>query len=104
MQTIWDIFPKLDSLPTFAREDAGPDILFNADYNHVGGAACGQCSKDRVVARQPRRQEVVVHYGTIALGNQVMRHAAERDRVSAELGGVLCFEIEPRYPRHLRLR
>jgi nucleoside phosphorylase len=35
-----------------------------------------------------------VHYGTIASGNQVMRSAAERDRVSAELGGVLCFEME----------
>ena len=34
-------FSKLDSLPTFAREDAGPDILFNADYNHVGGAKTG---------------------------------------------------------------
>jgi nucleoside phosphorylase len=37
---------------------------------------------------------VVVHYGTIASGNQVMRSAAERDKVSAELGGVLCFEME----------
>ena len=36
----------------------------------------------------------MVHYGTIASGNQVMRSAAERDRVSAELGGVLCFEME----------
>jgi len=34
----------------------------------------------------------VVHYGTIASSNQVMRDAAERDRVSAEFGGVLCFE------------
>jgi nucleoside phosphorylase len=35
-----------------------------------------------------------VHYGTIASGNQVIRSAAERHRVSAELGGVLCFEME----------
>jgi nucleoside phosphorylase len=85
---------KLDSLPTFAREDAGPDVLFEASYNHEGGATCGGCRKDRVLARQPRRQEITVHYGTIASGNQVMRNAAERDRVSAELGGVLCFEME----------
>jgi nucleoside phosphorylase len=89
-----EYFSKLDSLPTFARENAGPDVLFEADYNHGGGAACGQCSKERLVARQPRRQEVAVHYGTIASGNQVMRDAAERDRVSSELGGVLCFEME----------
>ena len=35
-----------------------------------------------------------MHYGTIALGNQVIRNAAERDKVSAELGSVLCFKIE----------
>ncbi|RYP57870.1 hypothetical protein DL770_010563 [Monosporascus sp. CRB-9-2] len=86
---------KLDSLPTFTREDAGPDVLFEADYNHVEGAACEQCSIERAVERQSRdNQEIVVHYGTIASGNRVMRDAAERDRVSSELGGVLCFEME----------
>ena len=85
---------KLNGLPTFAREDTGPDILFQADYNHVGGATCERCSKARVVDRKPRIEEAVVHYGTIASGNQVMRDAAERDRVSSELGGVLCFEME----------
>jgi hypothetical protein len=51
---------------------------------------------DRQEARQPREseEEVVVHYGTIASGNQVMRSTTERDRVSAELNGVLCFEME----------
>ncbi|KAF5017123.1 hypothetical protein F66182_10992, partial [Fusarium sp. NRRL 66182] len=63
---------KFDRLPTFTRQYAGPDILFVSDYDHIS----------------------VVHYGTIASGNQVMRNAAERDRVSAELGGVLCFEME----------
>jgi len=46
------------------------------------------------VQRQPRDQEIMVHFGTIASGNQVMRDAATRDRVSSELGGVLCFEME----------
>ena len=39
-------------------------------------------------------QEVVLYYGIVASGNQVMRDGAERDRVSTELGGVLCFEME----------
>jgi nucleoside phosphorylase len=80
--------------PTFAREDAGPDILFEADYNHVGGASCGQCGGERVLVRRLRNQRVVVHYGTIASGNQVIRDGVERDRISAELGGILCFEME----------
>jgi len=36
----------------------------------------------------------MVHYGTIASGNQVMRDGATRDQVSSEFGGVLCFEME----------
>jgi hypothetical protein len=39
-------------------------------------------------------QEVVVHYGTIASGSQVMKDATTRDMVSLEFGGVLCFEME----------
>jgi nucleoside phosphorylase len=85
---------KLDSLPDFGREAAGSDSLFEASYDHERGATCSKCSKDYIVDREARRQEVMVHYGTIASGNQVMRNAAERDKVSAELGGVLCFEME----------
>ena len=86
---------KLSHLPKFARDNAGPDILFDATYKHTGGATCGSCSGDRVVERPPRESgEIVVHYGTIASGNQVMRDGATRDRVSSEFGSVLCFEME----------
>ncbi|EMD58218.1 hypothetical protein COCSADRAFT_155026, partial [Bipolaris sorokiniana ND90Pr] len=85
---------KLNSLPDFTREAAGLDALYDATYNHKGGATCKQCDVNYLVARESRRQNVMVHHGTIASGNQVMRSAAERDRVSAELGGVLCFEME----------
>jgi nucleoside phosphorylase len=85
---------KLASLPGFGREATGPDILFKAEYSHEGGTTCRACSQDHLVAREARQQEVVVHYGTIASGNQVMKTATERDRLSAELGGVLCFEME----------
>jgi nucleoside phosphorylase len=85
---------KLDGLPIFARENAGPDTLYKADYNHEGGATCEQCSREMAVDRQQCSQAISVHYGTIASGNQVMRDAAERDKVSSDLGGVLCFEME----------
>jgi nucleoside phosphorylase len=86
----------LERIPTFQRRRAGPDLLFKAAYNHEHGATCDQCS---VKSRQPRPEresgaEVTIHYGTIASGNQVMKDAAERNRVSAELGGILCFEME----------
>jgi nucleoside phosphorylase len=86
---------KLDSLPDFSREVAGSDILFEAGYDHVGGGTtCGKCSIEHAVTREARRQEVVVHHGTVASGNQLIKDAAVRDKLSAELGGVLCFEME----------
>jgi nucleoside phosphorylase len=86
---------KLSHIPEFTRTSAGPDILFKATYNHVGGQICETCSADQRVARQPpEREDIVIHYGTIASGNQVMRDGTTRDTASAELGGVLCFEME----------
>ncbi|KAF2403465.1 purine and uridine phosphorylase, partial [Trichodelitschia bisporula] len=86
---------KLAQYPRFARDKAGPDDLYHDTYNHEGGPDdCQKCRKEYVVRRQPRGEDVVVHYGTIASGNQVMRDAKERDKVSTKLGGVLCFEME----------
>jgi nucleoside phosphorylase len=87
---------KLERIAKFQRAKTGPDVLFEAAYDHEGGPTCDKCKAERQEARQLRDtdEEVVVHYGTIASGNQVMRSAAERDKVSAELGGVLCFEME----------
>ncbi|KAH8728938.1 nucleoside phosphorylase domain-containing protein [Phaeosphaeriaceae sp. PMI808] len=87
---------KISCIPKFQRKKAGPDVLFEAAYNHQGGPTCDKCSTDRQEARQPRdsEEEVVVHYGTIASGNQVMRDGRTRDRLSRELGGILCFEME----------
>lgn len=83
---------KLD--PSFTRDRAGPDVLFQSHYQHRGGATCEGCSREATVNRCQRRREVVFHYGTIASGNRVMRDAAKRDEISAALGGVLCFEME----------
>ncbi|KAK5675560.1 hypothetical protein LTS10_011660 [Elasticomyces elasticus] len=72
------------------------DRLFKPDYPHVGGqATCDTCESEHEIPRPPRKREgPVVHYGTIASGNQVMKDAATRDRISKEFHGVLCFEME----------
>jgi nucleoside phosphorylase len=86
---------KLRRLTQFTREAAGPDVLFEAEYNHEEGPTCQLCGPNRQVNRQPRsNEELVTHYGTIASGNQVIKDAAQRDTVSKEFGGVLCFEME----------
>jgi nucleoside phosphorylase len=77
---------KLESVSKFQRNKAGPDVLFEATYDHEEGQTCNGCSVNRQEARQLRdSEEVRIHPGTIASGNQVMRSAADRDKVSAEL-------------------
>ncbi|OAL45572.1 hypothetical protein IQ07DRAFT_576125 [Pyrenochaeta sp. DS3sAY3a] len=86
---------KLNRLPKFTREAAGPDVLFKPEYLHVGGSSCEPCAAAQQVQRKERASLTpVVHHGTIASGNQVMRDARLRDKISAEFGGVLCFEME----------
>ncbi|KAF6800127.1 kinesin light [Colletotrichum sojae] len=91
-----DHLSKLEDVARFQRARAGHDILFQATYDHEGHQTCDGCRPDKQVSRPQREstEEVDVHYGTIASGNQVMRTATERDRVSKGLGGVLCFEMQ----------
>ncbi|KAF2230597.1 kinesin light chain [Viridothelium virens] len=90
---------RLSELPGFARDEAGSDVLYEAEYNHAGDYDCTSCDNKRQVQRVERRKEKMeerpmVHYGTIASGNQVMRDSITRNKVSSEFGGVLCFEME----------
>ncbi|KAK5705826.1 hypothetical protein LTR17_021337 [Elasticomyces elasticus] len=93
----FDAYLNSDSFedePEFADRPRA-DKLFKADYPHVGGqATCDECESEHEIPRPPRKGEgPVVHYGTIASGNQVMKDAATRDRISKEFHGVLCFEM-----------
>jgi len=86
---------RLGNLPDFSRDEAGNDVLFNAENKHVGEDDCASCAAAGKVLRDKRMRNIpVVHYGTIASGNQVMRDGVERDNVSSVFGGVLCFEME----------
>ncbi|KAL4884595.1 hypothetical protein BJY04DRAFT_215056 [Aspergillus karnatakaensis] len=86
---------RIARLASFSQANAGPDHLFDQQYTHAGGDTCEDCDARRMVQRPSRRDnEVVVHYGTIVSGNQVMKSAVERDRVSHDLGGAFCFEME----------
>jgi nucleoside phosphorylase len=86
---------KLDRIPKFQRDEAGPDRLFKATYNHEEGQTCDLCNSNMEEARSVRRSTAaVVHYGTIASGNQVMRDGRMRNKLSSEFNGILCFEME----------
>ncbi|KAF2237370.1 purine and uridine phosphorylase [Viridothelium virens] len=82
-------------LPHDFQRPNSQDILFKKVYNHIGGSTCKHCRRDRVLPRSKRTdKEPVVHYGTIASGNLVMKDGVERDRLRDQIGGLLCFEME----------
>jgi len=115
LKTKW---PRLAA--KYTRSESLEDVLFKADYNHVkektmsGGNILGNagedgnnndeeeeeedkkcrfCDRTKVVKRKTR--DMLVHYGLIASGNQVIKDAAFRDEINKRLGGgVLCFEME----------
>ncbi|KAL7782062.1 ankyrin repeat-containing domain protein [Trichoderma afarasin] len=74
--------------------DTRTDMLFESSYEHVEGSTCENCDDKQLVHRKPRNQDVVIHYGTVASGNQVIRDGVTRDKLSSKLGGILCFEME----------
>jgi nucleoside phosphorylase len=85
----------VSQLPHFACPGTEHDILFKHTYKHGSGATCVDCDKEEVIERMPRGESnATLHFGTIASGNQVMKDAETRDRLSKELGGILCFEME----------
>ncbi|KAL5041215.1 hypothetical protein BDW71DRAFT_213261 [Aspergillus fruticulosus] len=74
----------LAPFPAFQRQNAGADVLFQADYEHPGGPNCDGCRKDMEIIRPSRDGHgIVLHYD-----------GKTRDGLSAEFGGILCFEME----------
>ncbi|KAK7965882.1 uncharacterized protein PG986_000159 [Apiospora aurea] len=72
--------------------------------NDLNAYTLGSISRHNVVVAcvpmgkiaRPRRdpRDMKVHYGTIASGHQDIEGAALRDRLSKDLGGILCIEME----------
>jgi len=86
---------SIANIPQFSRGRAGPDVLLDGDCAHGKGENCESCKVVRVDKRGDREDDSpVIHYGTIASGNQVMRSGKGRDKISEEFGGVLCYEME----------
>ncbi|KAJ5082839.1 Pfs NACHT and ankyrin domain protein [Penicillium argentinense] len=86
---------RLETNVVYGRPQA-PDRLFLATYDHASrlSASCDECDHSKLVPRSERRpNDIVIHYGAIASGNQVMRHGVTRDNVARELD-VICFEME----------
>ena len=71
------------------------DCLFEAHYDHSGEETCDTCDRNRMVRRTEREDgdEIVVHAGNIASGDEVMKDGRTRDRIAAS-ETVICFEMQ----------
>ncbi|KAI1734699.1 hypothetical protein F4680DRAFT_470717 [Xylaria scruposa] len=70
------------------------DLLFDSAYEHSESIeSCNDCDRSRLVDRLPRSGSPMIHYGIIASGNQVVKHAKTRDRLAQEFDAI-CFEME----------
>ncbi|KAL5362939.1 nucleoside phosphorylase domain-containing protein [Aspergillus floccosus] len=89
--------PRLQRV--YKKPDPVSDRLFKPDITHreLCGAA-SECERDpsNLIKRRARTEtedNPTVHYGLIASGNQLMKDAVIRDKLSAEKD-ILCFEME----------
>ncbi|RYP59082.1 hypothetical protein DL770_010287 [Monosporascus sp. CRB-9-2] len=90
-----EIFQRNPLMSQYGRPSSLLDRLFDSGYDHVGSMdSCVGCDKSKLLERSPRSDETPkIHYGVVASGNQVMKHAKTRDRLARELD-IICFEME----------
>ncbi|KAJ5959859.1 Pfs NACHT and Ankyrin domain protein [Penicillium vulpinum] len=82
--------------PGYAHQGFDNDRLFKASYDHIPGPDCRDCDTADEVERDTRDYTYPdIHYGTIASGNTLVKDAAVRDRIVADIGeDCICFEME----------
>ncbi|KID83294.1 Pfs, NACHT and Ankyrin domain protein [Metarhizium guizhouense ARSEF 977] len=82
--------------PSYAHQGLDNDRLFKSPYDHIPGPDCKGCDSTNEVQRHPRDTiDPEIHYGTIASGNTLIKDAAARDRIVADVGeDCICFEME----------
>lgn len=88
----------LEKYPRMRKKYSHPgqssDRLFQSSYPHVRGTSCAQRDPSEQVLREPRPDETpVIHYGTIASGNTVIKNRFAREEIRKKHGAI-CLEME----------
>ncbi|OOQ81921.1 hypothetical protein PEBR_41189 [Penicillium brasilianum] len=85
---------KLAAHPGYGRPSS-PDRLFCVEYDHEDpSSACDHCDQSKLISRSKRSLgDIVIHYGAIASGNQVIKDGRTRDSIARQLD-IVCFEME----------
>ena len=88
---------KIKKKKNFSRPNPSSDRLYKSDITHLNSCSdlCSGNASDLAI-REERDEEdddPMIHYGTIASANRLMKDAVIRDTLARE-NGVLCFEME----------
>ncbi|EGU89169.1 hypothetical protein FOPG_15687 [Fusarium oxysporum f. sp. conglutinans race 2 54008] len=81
---------KFDRRPEYCRPTKADRL-----YDHISPElSCNECDYSRLVQWSARNtNNPMIHYGTVASRNQVMKNGTQRDIVARHLN-VICFEME----------
>jgi nucleoside phosphorylase len=86
-------FPLMRS-KGYSHPGHSADRLFQPSYLHATGKSCAKCDPSAEISREPRLDDSpVIHYGTIASGNTVIKDALTRDSIR-DRHGAICLEME----------
>jgi nucleoside phosphorylase len=78
----------------YRRPAQDTDRLFEVHYQHSAGRTCKGCDPSEEVDREPREDEYpVIHYGTIATGDSVIKHGPTREELKQKHNAI-CLEME----------
>lgn len=82
--------------PGYAYQGIDNDRLFKATCDHIPGPDCRGCDAAGEIQRDSRdTTDPDIYYGIIASGNTLVKDAAARDKIVADLGeDCICFEME----------
>ncbi|TID07399.1 hypothetical protein CH35J_000288 [Colletotrichum higginsianum] len=82
--------------PGYIHQGFDSDRLFDASYEHVPGQDCQSCEAANEIEREPRdTADPEIHYGMIASGNTLVKDAAAREQIVADVGEeCICLEME----------
>jgi nucleoside phosphorylase len=80
----------------FTHPGQSADQLFQANYPHVSGRSCAKCDPAERIDRYPENRPdtgPAIHYGVIATGSAVIKHAPTRDEIGQKHRAI-CLEME----------
>ena len=94
IEELYGRYPKLRKQCRYQGKEF--DRLFESHHEHMQAKNnnCQKCDSVQEVEREERdSDDPMVHYGTLASGNQVIKNGLIRDALQ-EKYGILCFEME----------